>query len=149
MRRALLALMLFWAVGCADRVADRAVEVRVGSLAVDSSSNSPVVILEELGGELPRDVEGLCALKGVGRYTAGAVASIAFDRPAPVVDGNVARVLTRLLGIREDARSAPVVTRLWEEAEALARGRSPGDLNQALMELGATVCTPRAPLCET
>jgi len=105
-------------------------------------------VVEELGGELPDDVEGLCALKGVGRYTAGAVASIAFDRPAPVVDGNVARVLTRLLGIRKDARSAPVVTRLWEEAEALARGRSPGDLNQALMELGATVCTPRSPLCE-
>jgi A/G-specific adenine glycosylase len=106
-------------------------------------------VVEELGGQLPDDVEGLRSLKGVGRYTAGAVASIAFDRPAPVVDGNVARVLTRLLGIREDVRSAPVVTRLWEEAEALARGRSPGDLNQSLMELGATVCTPRSPLCES
>jgi A/G-specific adenine glycosylase len=105
-------------------------------------------VVEEWGGEMPDDVEGLCSLKGVGRYTAGAVASIAFDRPAPVVDGNVARVLTRLLGIREDVRSAPVVRRLWEEAEALARGRSPGDLNQALMELGATVCTPRSPRCE-
>lgn len=106
-------------------------------------------VVEEWGGELPDDVEGLRSLKGVGRYTAGAIASIAFDRPAPVVDGNVARVLTRLLGIREEVRSAPVVRRLWEEAETLARGRSPGDLNQALMELGATVCTPRAPLCET
>jgi A/G-specific adenine glycosylase len=105
-------------------------------------------VVEEWGGEMPDDVEGLRSLKGVGRYTAGAVASIAFDRPAPVVDGNVARVLARLLGIREDVRSAPVVRRLWEEAEALARGRSPGDLNQALMELGATVCTPRSPLCD-
>ena len=105
-------------------------------------------VVEEWGGEMPDDVEGLRSLKGVGRYTAGAVASIAFDRPAPVVDGNVARVLTRLLEIREDVRSAPVVRRLWEEAETLARGRSPGDLNQALMELGATVCTPRSPLCE-
>jgi len=105
-------------------------------------------VVEEWGGEMPDDVEGLSSLKGVGRYTAGAVASIAFDRPAPVVDGNVTRVLTRLLGIREEARSAPVLRRLWEEAEALARGRSPGDLNQALMELGATVCTPRSPLCE-
>ena len=105
-------------------------------------------VVEEWGGEMPDDVEGLRSLKGVGRYTAGAVASIAFDRPAPVVDGNVSRVLTRLLGIREDLRSAPVVRRLWEEAEALVRGRSPGDLNQALMELGATVCTPRSPLCE-
>ena len=105
-------------------------------------------VVEEWGGEIPDDEEGLRSLKGVGRYTAGAVASIAFDRPAPVVDGNVARVLTRLLGIREDVRSAPVVRRLWEEAEALARGRSPGDLTQALMELGATVCTPRSPLCD-
>jgi A/G-specific adenine glycosylase len=105
-------------------------------------------VVEEWGGVMPDDVEGLRSLKGVGRYTAGAVASIAFDRPAPVVDGNVTRVLTRLLEIREDVRSAPVVRRLWEEAEALARGRSPGDLNQALMELGATVCKPRAPLCE-
>jgi len=105
-------------------------------------------VVEEWGGEMPDDVEGLRSLKGVGRYTAGAVASIAFDRPAPVVDGNVARVLTRLLEIREDVRSAPVMRRLWEEAEALARGRSPGDLNQALMELGATVCTPRSPLCQ-
>jgi len=104
-------------------------------------------VLEEWGGEIPDEVEGLRSLRGVGRYTAGAVASIAFDRPAPVVDGNVARVLTRLLGIREEVRSAPVVRRLWEEAEALARGRSPGDLNQALMELGARVCTPRSPRC--
>jgi A/G-specific adenine glycosylase len=104
-------------------------------------------VLAEWGGEMPDDVDGLRSLEGVGRYTAGAVASIAFDRPAPVVDGNVARVLTRLLAIREEMQSPPVTRRLWEEAGALARAKSPGDVNQALMELGATVCTPRAPLC--
>jgi len=106
------------------------------------------VVADECGGALPDTADGLRALPGVGRYTAGAVASIAFDRPEPVVDGNVARVFARLFGIREDVRSAAVTARLWEEAEALARGADPGDLNQALMELGATLCTQRAPRCE-
>jgi A/G-specific adenine glycosylase len=75
------------------------------------------------------------------------VASIAFDRPAPIVDGNVARVLARLLDLREEVSSPAMQKRLWEEAGALARGPRPGDLNQALMELGALVCTPRAPKC--
>jgi A/G-specific adenine glycosylase len=104
-------------------------------------------IASELGGELPAEVEALRALPGVGRYTAGAVASIAFDRPAPIVDGNVARVLSRLLNLRDDVRSPAMQAQLWAEAEALARGTRPGDLNQALMELGALVCTPRAPKC--
>jgi A/G-specific adenine glycosylase len=99
------------------------------------------------GGRLPDTAEGLRELPGIGRYTAGAVASIAFDRPEPVVDGNVARVLARLYGIREDPKRPAVAARLWELAGALARGPSPGDLNQALMELGALVCTPRAPGC--
>jgi A/G-specific adenine glycosylase len=105
-------------------------------------------MLEEHGGRVPDDADALRSLPGVGRYTAGAVASIAFDRPEPVVDGNVARVLTRLLEIREDVRSPAVVRRLWDEAEQLARGPRPGELNQALMELGATLCTPRAPRCD-
>jgi A/G-specific adenine glycosylase len=99
------------------------------------------------GGELPDTAEGLRALPGVGRYTAGAVASIAFDRAEPVVDGNVARVLSRLHGLRDDPKGPAGQKRLWAEAERLVRGRAPGDLNQALMELGATVCTPRAPDC--
>lgn len=104
-------------------------------------------VVEEHGGALPEDVEVLRELPGVGRYTAGAIASIAFDRPAPIVDANVARVFSRLFEIREDIRSTSVVARLWDEAAELARGASPGDLNQAVMELGAVICTPRAPKC--
>ncbi len=99
------------------------------------------------GGRLPDDAETLQTLPGIGRYTAGAIASIAFDRPEPVLDGNVKRVLARLLGIREDIGQPAVVERLWKEAGAIVQGPRPGDLNQALMELGATLCTPRAPRC--
>ncbi len=105
------------------------------------------VVAHEHDGRLPDTAEALRELPGIGRYTAGAVASIAYDRPEPVVDGNVARVLTRLLDVREDVKSPAVSRRLWDEAEALVKGESPGDLNQALMELGATVCTPRSPRC--
>ena len=104
-------------------------------------------IATEHGGELPSDVAALRELPGVGRYTAGAVASIAFDRAAPIVDGNVARVLARLMDLRGELTSPVMQARLWEEAEALARGPRPGDLNQALMELGALICTPRTPKC--
>jgi A/G-specific adenine glycosylase len=105
------------------------------------------VVVDEHGGGLPDTAEGLRALPGIGRYTAGAVASIAFDRPEPVVDGNVERVLARLLDIREDVKQPAVKERIWEVAGELARGPNPGDLNQALMELGATVCLPKAPRC--
>jgi A/G-specific adenine glycosylase len=104
-------------------------------------------LADQNGGRLPDTAGGLRELPGVGRYTAGAVASIAFDRPEPVVDGNVARVLVRLHGIHEDPKRPAVARLLWQHAEALVRGPSPGDLNQALMELGALVCTPRAPRC--
>jgi A/G-specific adenine glycosylase len=104
-------------------------------------------VVERFGGALPEAPEDLASLPGIGRYTAGAVASIAFDRPAPLVDGNVARVLARLRGIREDVAGSRGRARLWEEAETLVAGPAPGDLNQALMELGATLCLPRAPRC--
>jgi A/G-specific adenine glycosylase len=104
-------------------------------------------VAREHGGRVPDQVEALLALPGIGRYTAGALASIAFDRPAPVVDGNVARVLARLLDLDLEIASPPAQRVLWDEAAALADGPSPGDLNQALMELGALVCTPRAPRC--
>ncbi len=104
-------------------------------------------VVERFDGQLPRELDELRSLPGVGRYTAGALASIAFDRPVPVLDGNVIRVLSRILDLREDVGRPAVVERLWEEAGALTRGPHPGDLNQALMELGATLCTPRAPGC--
>lgn len=104
-------------------------------------------VVERHGGVVPDDPAAFAALAGVGRYTCGAVQSIAFGRPLPVLDGNVTRVLCRLDRITDDPRAPAVSRRLWARAEALARGERPGDLNQALMELGATVCTPRAPRC--
>jgi len=104
-------------------------------------------VVTDFGGRLPSSAESLRSLPGVGRYTAGALASIAFDQPEAIVDGNVKRVLARRLGIREDVADKHVEARIWAEAARLARGRRPGDLNQALMELGATVCTPRSPDC--
>ncbi len=98
-------------------------------------------------GEFPQSSEDLQKLPGVGPYTAGAVASIAFDRPEPIVDGNVARVFCRLFGIREDFRSASANAKLWDFAAQFAQGIRPGDLNQALMELGALICTPKSPAC--
>ena len=99
-------------------------------------------------GSFPRTAQGLLELEGVGRYTAGAVASIAFGQRAALVDGNVARVVARLFAIEEDVKGRGNA-QIWSIAERLVaavRG-SPGDWNQALMELGATVCTPRAPVC--
>jgi A/G-specific adenine glycosylase len=104
-------------------------------------------IVADHGGQLPDQAEGLRGLAGIGRYTAGAVASIAFDREEPLVDGNVVRVFARLEDIREDSGDKVVVERLWALAAELVRGTRPGDLNQALMELGATLCTPKRPHC--
>jgi A/G-specific adenine glycosylase len=103
---------------------------------------------ERHGGRVPRTHEALLGLPGVGAYSAGAVASIAFGERVPVVDGNVVRVLTRLFALRGDPGRAPLRARLWEIAAELVSPRRPGDFNQALMELGATVCTPREPDCE-
>ena len=99
-------------------------------------------------GAFPRTVAGWRALPGVGPYTAAAVASIGFGVPAAVVDGNVVRVLARLGALRLDPKSAAGSRRIRAAAEAMLVSSSPGDSNQALMELGATVCTPRAPRCE-
>ncbi|HXX66596.1 MAG TPA: A/G-specific adenine glycosylase [Polyangiaceae bacterium] len=102
------------------------------------------------GGRLPTEAAELRRLEGIGAYTAGAIASIAFARREAVVDGNVARVLARLHAIEGDIRSSRVVTRLWTLARDLLPGAEgdPGDWNQALMELGATVCLPRLPRCD-
>jgi A/G-specific adenine glycosylase len=98
-------------------------------------------------GKFPRTHGDLRALPGVGDYTAAAVASIAFGVPAASVDGNVARVLCRLEALAIHANSPKGKQRLRELADSLLSKKSPGDFNQALMELGATVCLPRKPLC--
>ena len=104
-------------------------------------------VTERHGGVFPGDAQALRALPGVGAYTAGAVASIAFDLREPLVDGNVARVLSRLDAIDDDIRSTTGQRALWAAAARLVPEARPGRFNQALMELGATVCTPRAPRC--
>jgi A/G-specific adenine glycosylase len=98
-------------------------------------------IVKEHGGKFPGNSKALRALSGIGRYTAAAIASIAFDEPAAVVDGNVERVLRRLQGRNLAGED------LWCAAEELLDRRRPGDFNQAVMELGATICVPRQPQC--
>lgn len=104
-------------------------------------------IVRDHGGRLPRQLADLRALPGFGRYTAGAVASIAYGEPVAAVDGNVTRVLARLFGIAGDVTAGPGAAEIWRRAEALAPGEAPGELNQALIELGALVCAPRSPRC--
>jgi A/G-specific adenine glycosylase len=104
-------------------------------------------VLSVHGGRVPRTLAALRELPGVGPYSAGAIASIAHGERAAIVDGNVARVLCRLFGLRGDPARAPLRARLWAIAEELVPEDAPGDFNQAMMELGATVCTPRSPRC--
>lgn len=99
------------------------------------------------GRGFPRTVEELRELPGVGAYTAAAVASIAFDAPVPVLDGNVERVLSRWLALELDPKGGPARERLLEAAAGLLVPGRPGDGNQALMELGATICVPKRPKC--
>ena len=106
-------------------------------------------IVREHNGHLPRTAEGLLNLPGIGRYTAGAIASIAFGERVPLVDGNVARVFARIFAIRANVKSLRTLQSLWRLAEDLLPDVEPGDFNQALMELGALVCTPANPQCDT
>jgi A/G-specific adenine glycosylase len=99
------------------------------------------LITRERGGAFPRTTAELSMLPGIGRYTAAAIASIAFNEPAAVVDGNVQRVLQRLFGSAQGPKET------WQRAESLLDRERPGDFNQAMMELGATICTPRTPRC--
>lgn len=104
-------------------------------------------VVAHCDGRLPSSVVGLRTLPGIGRYTAGAIASIAFGRDEPVVDGNVARVIARLPGLRGNVKSPAMQRRLWEIAGQLIPLGSAGDFNQALMELGAIICAPTNPRC--
>lgn len=105
-------------------------------------------IVEKHGGAFPENAELLQLLPGVGRYTAGAIASVAFGEPVPVLDGNVKRVITRLFDLDACIDEAQTEQDLWRIAESLVSPSRPGDFNQAMMELGARLCTPRKPACE-
>ena len=104
-------------------------------------------IMTEHDGVLPRDVKTLLTLSGVGRYTAGAIASIAYGVPASVLDGNVARVLSRLIALELESNGSAGTRALWSAADALLCPTAPSDHNQAMMELGALVCSPKQPKC--
>jgi len=103
-------------------------------------------IAEQHAGCVPRSLDALLALPGIGRYTAAAIASIAFAEPVAVVDGNVERVLQRLIGTKMIGGNLST-PQTWQHAQALLANSRPGDFNQAMMELGATVCVPREPRC--
>ncbi len=99
------------------------------------------------GGKFPCSYSEVLSLPGIGRYTAGAILSIAFDAPFPVLDGNVIRVLTRLFRMRGDTKASHLQNLLWQYSQELVPIQRPGDFNQAIMELGAVVCSPRQPHC--
>lgn len=105
-------------------------------------------IVADHGGVIPGDVKTLLTLPGIGPYTAGAIASIAFGIRTPILDGNVARVLARCFGIEEPVDAPATRKQLWALAEELTSPTRPGDFNQAMMDLGATICTPRRPQCD-
>ena len=102
-------------------------------------------VARDLGGTFPDSEEGLLALPGIGPYTAAAISAIAFDRPAVVLDGNVERVMARLHDIHDPLPGSKMT--LKARAEALTPQHRPGDYAQAVMDLGATICTPRSPAC--
>jgi A/G-specific adenine glycosylase len=104
-------------------------------------------VVSRFGGRLPATAPELLTLPGIGRYTAGAIASIAFGQDEPVLDGNVTRVLCRVFRIRKDPKAAAVRDELWSLARRLVPPERAGLFNQALMDLGATVCAPRNPGC--
>lgn len=105
------------------------------------------IVVREHDGVLPANPEALRALPGIGRYTAGAIASFAFGKDEPIVDGNVRRVLSRLFNVEEPVNAASGEHRIWELAAKHLPPDLAGDYNQALMDFGSTVCIPRNPLC--
>ena len=107
------------------------------------------IIVAEHGGEFPRELEAVRGLPGIGRYTAGAILSIALDVRLPILEANTIRLLSRLVAFRGDTAAANGQQLLWEAAESLLPVRGSGTMNQALMELGSLICAPRNPRCES
>ena len=105
------------------------------------------ILVSEYGGEMPRDTEKIRALPGIGDYTAGAIASIAFGLPVPAVDGNVLRVFSRLYALEEDVTSGAAKRRVTALVSDVIPPARPGDFHEALMDLGAEICIPKAPRC--
>ena len=103
--------------------------------------------LRDHGGRIPDSYDGLMAMDGIGRYTAGAILSFAFNQDAPIVDTNVARLLARYFGLRGSVGSGKTQRRLWQLAEAVIPEGQGYFINKAMMDFGATVCTARAPRC--
>lgn len=106
------------------------------------------LLVEEFGGEFPQTVEQLQQLPGVGRSTAGAIAALAFEQRASILDGNVRRILCRLFALQQPPRSTAAEKQLWRWADLLTPQADLHDYTQAIMDLGATVCTPQKPLCD-
>lgn len=106
-------------------------------------------VVTQFGGKLPSDVNALRTIRGIGPYTAGAIASIAFRQPVPAVDGNVIRVTARLFDVRENVGIPSVKRQIETYAEHLIPSQRPGDFNQALMDLGSSICVPGTPNCES
>jgi A/G-specific adenine glycosylase len=105
------------------------------------------LVEEDFNGNIPEDAKTLESLPGIGRYTAGAISSIAFDHHAPILDGNIRRVFSRLFNITTPLKSSETENKLWQIAEDLLPDKKPGEFNQALMELGALLCLPTNPNC--
>lgn len=104
-------------------------------------------VADRFEGSIPAEEHDLMSLPGVGRYIAGAIRSFAFDQPAPILEANTIRLIARLIGLQEDVTSTSAQKRLWETAARLVPETDPGTFNQAMMDLGSTVCTPRNPAC--
>ena len=106
-------------------------------------------VVKDHAGQVPNQPQDFIQLPGVGPYTCGAVQSIAFGHCSPIVDGNVIRVFSRLYALDQDVQTKSAQNQLWDWARQWAEGPEPGNLNQAIMELGATVCTPKNPQCSS
>ena len=106
------------------------------------------VIADKHNGQMPSDFEDVLALPGIGRYTAGAILSIAFDQRLPILEANTIRLFARLLALEAEPTQSAAQQRLWAAAEQVLPRRRCGEFNQALMELGSTVCTPKSPRCD-